>query len=356
MKKSLSLSLILIFLLFVENPGAVERVKKGDSTKAGNGSQSIEEPDLSHLELPHWRVEHEGSAVEAYFSPDCASIICNAKVAGDDNYQVYTMDFDGNNMKKINNKGKDACSYFFPKGKMIVWTSTRDNLDMPEGNYSDPQDYPQGAELYASDLDGKAVIRLTDNDYYDAEVSLSPDGEWILFGKQIEGKTDLWRMKSDGSGEKQITFTEELQEGGAFYLSDNETILFRAWKKSDEGKRGMPMNIFTIKHDGTDLKQLTDDGGTNWSPYPHPNGEHIVFVKVLPPHNYEIFLMSIKTGISERLTYNKAFDGFPTLSPDGKIMIFTSSRCNDPSKPRKHGEGKLCLYMMDLSSLDINSD
>jgi len=70
--------------------------------------------------------------------------------AGDDSYHVYTLNVDGANIRRINDRGDDACSFYFPDGKRIVWTSTRDHPELPKGNYSDPSNYPQGAELYTS--------------------------------------------------------------------------------------------------------------------------------------------------------------------------------------------------------------
>ena len=97
-------------------------------------------------------------------------------------------------------------------------------------------------------------------------------------------------MRPDGSEPFQITHLTGWQPGGAQFLPDSRTILFRAWKQEDEGKRSpMPMELFTIRHDGTALKQLTSDGGTNRAPYPAPDGRHFAFVKVLPPRNFEIF-------------------------------------------------------------------
>jgi Tol biopolymer transport system component len=157
---------------------------------------------------------------------------------------------------------------------------------------------------------------------------------------------DLWRMRPDGSEETQITFTKDWQEGGAFYI-DNETIIYRAWRIEKQAKRGMPMTIFTIKHDGTELKQITYEEGTNWAPHPAPDKDHFVFVKVLPPHNFEIFLMSIKTGEQKRLTFNDAFDGFPVISPNGKLLTFSSNRDANP------GDTKLKPYLMDISSLNL---
>ncbi|MBI4945638.1 MAG: PD40 domain-containing protein [Bacteroidetes bacterium] len=306
------------------------------------------EPKAVSPELPTWRIPNMGEAAEFYFSPDSKSLIGNAKMGKDTIHQVYTVNIDGTNIREINSVGADACSYYFPDGKRLVFTSTKDHLDMHLGNYSDANDYPQGAELYTCDLDGSNVKRLTNNKYYDAEVGVSPDGKWILFTRQIDGKLDLWKMKSDGTGETQITHTPEWQEGGSFYMYDSKTILFRAWKRSSQGKKGMPMTIFTIKDDGTDLKQITTDTvATHWAPHPCPDGRHFVYVKVLQPRNFEIFLRDIVTGEEKQLTFNEKFDGFPVISPDGKLLVYGTGRDNAP------GERKLVLYLMDVSSLNL---
>jgi Tol biopolymer transport system component len=312
--------------------------------------QIAAQPELTKeegKELKVWKIPNIENGAEFYFSPDCKSLIGNAKFESDSVHQVYTFRIDGTDIKRINSIGEDACSFYFPDGKKLIWTSTRDNLDLPKGEWSNPRNYPTGAELYISDLDGGNLLRLTRNKYYDAEVSVSPNGKKILFTRQIDGKCDLWVMNADGTDEHQVTFTDEWQEGGSFYLYDNETIIYRAWQRKDEGSRGMPMTIFTIKDDGTDLKQITHDEGTNWAPHPAPDGDHFVFVKVLPPFNFEIFLMSLKTGEQTRLTFNDAFDGFPVISPDGKLLTFSSNR--DEAK----GVRRLSPYLMDISSLNL---
>ncbi|MCK5638372.1 MAG: PD40 domain-containing protein, partial [Flavobacteriaceae bacterium] len=277
------------------------------------------------IELPIKKIPTVTNGAEAYFSPDGKSVIFNGKMGKDTTHQVYTINIDGTDLKKINAIGDDACSHYTPDGKHLIWTSTKDNLDMHRGNYSDPKDYPQGAELYMSDLDGKNIVRLTNNKRYDAEVGISPNGKVILFSRQNDkGEIDLWTMNPDGTNQTQITFTPDWQEGGAFIMGDNKTILLRAWKKSEEGLEKKDMHLFTVDVDGKNMKQISHKSGTHWAPFPAPDGEHFAYVTVFPPHNYEIMLRSLKTGEEQRLTNNSAFDGFPAFSPDGKSISFSS--------------------------------
>jgi Tol biopolymer transport system component len=109
------------------------------------------------------------------------------------------------------------------------------------------------------------------------------------------------------------------------------------------------MTIFTIKDDGSELTKITNNEGTNWAPFPAPDSKHFAYVKVLPPHNYEIFIMNLETKEEVQLTHSDAFDGFPAISPDGKTLSFSSSR------DAKEGERSLTLYLMDISSLNIGA-
>jgi TolB protein len=318
---------------------------------SGRAPQSARIPADAVPEGPEgfrvWKVPNVTEGAECYFSPDGQSLIYNGKEDGDPSHRVYTIRLDGTNRKRINDRGADACSFWNPNGEGMIWTSTRDHLDMKAGNFSDVRDYPQGAEIYVSDLDGRNVVRMTDNKVYDAEVTYAPDGHKILFGRQIEGRMDLWTMDPDGRNQKQITFTPEWQEGGALYMPDSKTIITRAWKRSDENLASKPMHLFLLNEDGSNMRQVTKGEETHWSPFPCPDGVHAVYVKLLPPRNFEIFLIDLETGEEKRLTYNDGFDGFPSISPDGKTLAVSSSRGAKP------GVRTLSLFLMDISSLGL---
>lgn len=305
-------------------------------------------------ELPTWKIPNIPQSGEAYYGPDSLHVIAqvqdpDAQRSNDPRAKfgnlTYTFTDRGNDIRRINDKGQDACSYFFPDGKHLVWTSTRDHMDLPVGNWSDSNDYPIGAELYVSDLDGGNIRRLTNNKVYEAEVSVSPNGQWIVFGRQIDGRMDLWRMRVDGSGEEQLTFTDDWQEGAPFYLPDNRTILLRAWKRSEYGKvHPTPMTVFTLDADTKKITPRTFDHDMNWAPYPTPDGRHYVFVRIIDQKNWEVFLGDIEGGEPVRLTYNEGFDGFPSVSPDGTKMLFTR---------KAPGENALYTWVMDISSLKV---
>lgn len=314
-------------------------------------------PQPDPRELPSYMIPNIPDAAEAYWAPDSVHLIAQTRdpralksANGAIGALTYIFSADGKESWRVNDRGQDACSFFFPDGQRIVWTSTRDNMSMDVGNWSDSDAYPQGAELYSSGLHGEDVKRLTNNKYYEAEVSISPDGQWIAFGRQIDGKMDLWVMKSDGTGERQVTRTDDWQEGAPFFLPDNDHIIFRAWKRSDYKRvRPTPMTVFTVRRDGSDLRRHTFDQGMNWHPVPAPDGRHYVYVRAETESNWEIYLGDLAGGEPRRLTWHEGVDILAHVSPDGKKMNWG----------RQSGRGfmqGIRTYVMDVSSLDIGPE
>jgi len=316
-----------------------------------------ERPATDPRELPSFMVPIPMEAAEAYWAPNSRHLIAQTRdpdavptIHGTPGPLTWIFSDDGKEMWRVNDRGQDGCSFFFPDGERVVFTSTRDNLDMPVGNWSDSDDYPQGAEIYVSDLHGNNRQRMTNNEWYEAEVSVSPDGQWLVFGRQIDGNMDIWVMKADGSEEWQVTKTGDWQSGAPFFMYDNEHIIFRAWRKSDYKRvRPTPMTIFTIKKDGTNLRRHTADRGMNWHPVPAPDNRHYVYVRAMDDNNWEIWLGDLAGGEHRRLTYNNGLDILAHVSPDGKKMNWS----------RTTGGGFMAgfrTHVMDVTSLNLGPE
>ncbi|HJP38390.1 MAG: hypothetical protein QF483_08555 [Gammaproteobacteria bacterium] len=352
--RTLNVTAILFVLLLLLTVGRT-RAEVGPDAVSG---ASPEGPAIdSSKELPVRFIPNIPPAGEGYYAPDDYHFIAQARdpdaqTNGDERIGgalTYIFTDDGKLTRRINHRGQDACSYFFQDQERVIWTSTRDNMEMPLGDWASQDNYPQGAELYSSDLHGDDIVRLTNNQWYDAEVTVSPNNEWIVWARQIDGNINLWRMRSDGTDETQITFTEDWQPGAPFYLADNETIIFQAWRNSEYGKiTPTPMTVFTIKSDGTELTQRTFNRDMQWGPAPAGDGRHYLFTRMIDGYNFELFLGDLGGDEPRRLTYNTGFDGMKSLSKDSSKMMFNRAAYKD--------DPTLYIHVMDLSSLNLGPE
>ncbi len=98
------------------------------------------------------------------------------------------------------------------------------------------------------------------------------------------------------------------------------------WRRFDA--QGLIADVWTMKPDGSDQRQITDFGSMSWAPYMHPSGQYIIFSSnKLGFENFELFIVDPQ-GTKEpvRVTYSDGFDGLPVFSPDGRQLAWTSSR------------------------------
>ncbi len=202
--------------------------------------------------------------------------------------------------------------------------------------------YPE-YDIFQADLNGKIIKQYTNERGYDAEATVSPKGDKIIFTSTRSGDLDLWIMNIDGSGLKQITNTLGY-DGGAAFSADGSKIVWRASRPStpDDIKKYRellqrdlvePTNleIFVANVDGSDVKQVTRLGNANWAPYFHPDGKRVLFCsnyksKIGFPFN--IFMVNIDGSGLEQITYDTQFDSFLMFSPDGKKVSWCSNRHN----------------------------
>jgi TolB protein len=172
--------------------------------------------------------------------------------------QVGIVNADGSGFHLVTSgPNNNAFPAYSPDGKRIVYRTAG----------------PQGDGLRIMNLADRSIRELTNE--YDNFPVWSPRGDVIAFVRLTGGNFEVFTIRPDGSGLKQLTNTPG-NEAHLSWSPDGERIIFTSTRmgfKDEALYTGAPQpygEIFTMKADGTDLEQLTDDqweeGGPAWRP------------------------------------------------------------------------------------------
>ena len=313
---------------------------------------SQDEKHLTNLKM----LTHGGDNAEAYFSYDGknASFQSNNSKWGLKCDQIFNLDIEKaakDSTYKPNmistGKGRTTCSYFLKDNKHILFASTHKGGDnCPEvieikGKYL--WAVYKSFDIFVADLKGNITNQLTTSDGYDAEATVSPKGDKIVFTSDRSGDLELWTMDIDGKNQKQIT-SGLGYDGGAFFSPDGKKLVFRASRPTEEAEvkeykelllKGLvaptTMELYTCNVDGSDLKQITHLGKANWAPFYHPSGKKIIFSsnhQSKKGYDFQLFMVNEDGTGLEQITNQSMFNAFPMFSPNGKKLIFSSNRNN----------------------------
>ncbi|HVN31874.1 MAG TPA: hypothetical protein VMT45_07795 [Thermoanaerobaculaceae bacterium] len=283
---------------------------------------------------------------EAYFSFDGTRLSFQSTRAPYECDQIFTMDLQGHDIRLLSTGlGRCTCSYFFPDGRRYLYAST--HLGGPA--CPPPPDMSHGYvwavyptyDIFAASLDDPTPHRLTDTLGYDAEATISPRGDRIVFTSVRDGDLDLYTMRLDGSDVRRIT-NEVGYDGGAFFSPDGSKLVWRASRPKpgpelDEYNallaqglvKPFALDIYVANADGTDVHRLTDNGAANFAPFFHPSGKGVIFCSNMDDparRNFDLYLINLDGSGLERVTYYEQFDGFPMWAPDAKTFVFCSNR------------------------------
>jgi len=291
-----------------------------------------------------------GQNAEAYWSTDDEWIMFQATPREATCDQQYSMRPDGSDLSLVSTgTGRTTCGYFFPGNEKIVYGSTHlggeecpPEADMSQGYvWSLYEDY----DIFVADADGSNLVQITDAPGYDAEATMSRDGEWIVFTSTRDGDLEIYKMRTDGSELTRLTDAPGY-DGGPFFSYDGTKIVYRASHPAGDELadyqrllaqgliRPSQLDIFVMDADGSNKRQLTDNGRANFGPYFFPDGERIIFSSNMDAESprlpdFDLYAINVDGTGLERLTFAGDFDGFPMFNSDGTKLIFASNRGNE---------------------------
>ncbi len=166
----------------------------------------------------------------------------------------------------------------------------------------------------------------------------------LVFDSERGGNQDIFVMRDDGKDVRQLT-----DAPGRDYepnaSDDGSMIVFVSDRAGGEGAQ-----LYLMRPDGSEVRRLTFSQGesdTVVDDYPHwsPDGRTIVFQRTIISEiaaglDADIWLIDVETGEERKITDTPdAWDSTPSFSADGRSILFESNR-----------DGDFDLYRLDLAT------
>ncbi|MBM3248125.1 MAG: hypothetical protein FJZ10_01725 [Candidatus Omnitrophica bacterium] len=232
-------------------------------------------------------------------------IVFSSGKTGD--YDIWTLDLTSKELKQLTfGDFWNDCPKWSPDGKKIIFVSNRTGTP----------------EIWMMDEDGKNEMRITDTNRWHNTPDWSPDGTNIVFCANYDGNIDIYTKNIDGSNLEKITDYEGM-DFTPHFSPDGKTLIFTSQRSGND-------DIWTYTFVTKELKQLTTYKEKDYFPIYSPDGSQIAFVcgetSLSGGENLEIYLMDKDGQNRRRITRNSGADRYVAWSPDGKLLIYASSR------------------------------
>jgi len=147
------------------------------------------------------------------------------------------------------------------------------------------------------------------------KAEISPDGRWLAFDSNRAGNTDIWIMKPDGSDLRQVT-TDLAHDWAPTWSPDSKRIVFHSLRSGNR-------DIWVKPIAGGAAKQLTTDPSKDWDARWSPKSADIAFTSYRGG-SANIWVVS-ENSAPRQLTFQKSKElEAGTWSPQGNMIAFVS--------------------------------
>ena len=166
---------------------------------------------------------------------------------------IHVRNPDGVNQRQMT-CGKDYGAKWSPDSKRLAFISEREGNPDIYVMERDAED-----ELCPNTKDSrKDVLRLTETDESESDISWSPDSRNILFVSERDGNKEIYVMESSGNKQIRLTFNEKA-DYSPVWSPDGRTIAFVSELDGDA-------DIFTMDSSGQNQARITNNDSADTDP------------------------------------------------------------------------------------------
>lgn len=256
-----------------------------------------------------------------------------------DNYEVYTMNFDGSSPKNVTNHKDVAWTYYSLKNKLLF--------------ISDRDACRRCYFLYTSDIDGSNVRKVSDLQLEDAWMgSRNGDRELVVSGRVASAvRFQLFLVNVENGHFRQLTNEPAAAFRDPTFSPDGKKIAY-VYKKN-RTERSEIEELYVMNADGSNRKKITTyppndplakDPGYKVGP-PHWNAKQkFITYQSNQAGKQSIYAVTPDGKRQWKLTDSKLDEGWHDWSPDGEWLTFDS---RDPAS------GRHDIYMMNYRTKEI---
>ncbi len=162
-----------------------------------------------------------------------------------------------------------------------------------------------------------------------------PDGQTVVFSLTEGGNSDLYAMNVNGGGIQRLTSTPSIETAPDF-SPDGSQIVF-------ESDRSGTQQLYVMPASGGEPTRISFGQGRYGTPVWSPRGDLIAFTK---QNNGRFHIGVMRTdGSEERLLTASFLDEGPTWAPNGRVIMFT--------RGTQGAGGEPALYSVDITGRNL---
>lgn len=224
--------------------------------------------------------------------------------------EIYIMDYDGANQLKVTaNRSLNISPAWCPDGQCVAYMSYQTGfpdivLQNVFGQVGRPTNPTHGTDRVQNYLP-----------------RISPDGTKIAYGSTRDGQAmDIYVVNRDGTDERRLT-NNPANDGAPTWSPSGNLIAFTS-------NRSGSLRIYTMSPDGGQVQAVDNQCSYCDRPTfaPGQRGLLLAYSTQTSPAGHDIELFDMSTHERRRLTNGEGTNESPSFAPNGRHVLFFSSR------------------------------